>query len=232
MLFVLLCCLVASKGALSAEHHIKSANELIAFSKDVNSGMTFEGTTVFLDADIDFSGGFSEQFEPIGNNSNYFQGTFDGQGHTVNNLAISSSLQYVGLFGYSTGTTIKNVVLDSSCTMTSLFGIKLWTLNVGSIVGECDSTKRPCVIEGCVNMGMTSFSGSVSNLNAGGIIGSLSTSDSSKSMIKNCANYGRLIFLNTESSPSVYLGGVVGECLGGFFGMSRVENCLNYGSFI
>ena len=82
----------------------------------MNNETSYSGTTVFLDVDIDFSGGSpSEQFVPIGKSgSKYFQGTFDGQGHTISNLAInSSSLQYVGLFGYSKGATIRNVVLDS-----------------------------------------------------------------------------------------------------------------------
>ena len=80
MFFVLCCCVAAlSQGALSYEHHINTASGLIEFSKDVNNGISYNGTTVFLDADIDFSGGLSEQqFEPIGNISNTFQGTFDG----------------------------------------------------------------------------------------------------------------------------------------------------------
>ena len=36
-----------------------------SFLKKVNSGTSYSGTTVFLDADIDFSG-LSWQFEPIG----------------------------------------------------------------------------------------------------------------------------------------------------------------------
>ena len=92
MFLALLCCLVASKGVLSAEHHIKSANDLIDFSKNVNSGTNYYATTVFLDTDIDFSGGFSEQFEPIGtDDSSSFQGAFNGQGHTISKLKISTS---------------------------------------------------------------------------------------------------------------------------------------------
>ena len=89
MLFVLCCCLAAlCQGVLGGnELHIKSVECFIQFSKDVNNGNHYYGTTVFLDADIDFSGGLSEQFEPIGkSDSKYFQGTFDGQGHTISNL--------------------------------------------------------------------------------------------------------------------------------------------------
>ena len=46
--------------------YISTASGLIQFSKAVNSGSTYSGFTVFLDADINFSEGLSEQFEPIG----------------------------------------------------------------------------------------------------------------------------------------------------------------------
>ena len=44
---------------------INTAEDFIDFSKIVNSGTNYNGTTVFLDADIDFFSGFSEQFEPL-----------------------------------------------------------------------------------------------------------------------------------------------------------------------
>ena len=117
MIPALFCLLLLGQGALSYEHHIiNTASELIAFSKIVNSGTSYNGTTVFLDADIDFFGGLSDKFEPIGT-SNDFQGTFDGQRHTISNITIKSFLWYVGLFGYSEGATIRNVVLDSSCSV-------------------------------------------------------------------------------------------------------------------
>ena len=120
-MFFIFLCLLLGQGALSNEYHINNASDLIQFSKVVNRGTGYKGTTVFLDTDIDFSSGFSEQFEPIGKSINYFQGTFDGQGHTISNLAMNSSSEYVGLFGYSEGATIRNVVLDSSCSVVSSY---------------------------------------------------------------------------------------------------------------
>ena len=104
--------------AFGAEVWITSVNEFIDFSKAVNSGTTYEGTTVFLDSDIDLT---EKTFEPIGNYSNYFLGVFDGQGHLIRNLNMTSSSQYIGLFGYSRGLTIRNVILDSSCSITSSY---------------------------------------------------------------------------------------------------------------
>ena len=59
--------LLLGQGTLSNNHHITSTKDFIDFSKVMNSGTSYSGTTVFLDADIDFSGGLSEQqFESIG----------------------------------------------------------------------------------------------------------------------------------------------------------------------
>ena len=156
MIFVLCCCCVVAlcQGVLGeGVLRIKNASDLISFSKNVNSGKSYSGTTVFLDADIDFSGGLSEQFEPIGT-SNYFQDTFDGQGHIISNLAIKSSLQNVGLFGYSKGATIRNVVLDSSCSVVNSF-ISNENIRVGGVAGFC----RDCTIENNVNMASVVFTG-------------------------------------------------------------------------
>ena len=66
---------------------------------------------MLLGSDIDFSG---ETLEPIGNVTHYFLGTFDGQGHVITNLAMNSTLETLGLFGYSKGIIVKNLVLDGS----------------------------------------------------------------------------------------------------------------------
>ncbi|MEM4182060.1 MAG: hypothetical protein QXX68_02835 [Candidatus Pacearchaeota archaeon] len=50
-------------------------------------------------------------FEPIGNETNHFRGSFDGRNFTINGLYINrTNLNYVGLFGYSSG-NISNVGL-------------------------------------------------------------------------------------------------------------------------
>ena len=52
-------------------------------------------------------------WNPIGNASNMFLGTFDGLNNTVSNLFIEdTSRDYVGLFGYTSGSTIKNIGVD------------------------------------------------------------------------------------------------------------------------
>ncbi len=61
-----------------------------------------------LTADIDASGTTSWNagtgFDPIGDSSNGFAGSFDGAGHTISNLKIATSGSYSGLFARTSGT--------------------------------------------------------------------------------------------------------------------------------
>ena len=226
MFFVVLCCcLVALCQGITGEGelHIKNASDLITFSKNVNSGTNYSGTTVFLDADIDISGDLSEQFEPIGKSNNYyFQGTFDGQGHTISSLAISSSSGFVGLFGYSKGTTIMNVVLDSSCSVMCSYSSST-NAYFGGIIGDCSG----CTIENTVNMASVTFIGNICGLlYLGGIAGYLTTSNNEVT-VRNCANYGSV----THSGAvkwNAHIGGIVGLSSGTL--SKHIQNCLNYGT--
>ena len=215
-----------------AEHVIHNTSEFIAFSDSVNDGTSFSGTTVFLDSDIDFAGGYSEQFNPVGNTSICtFKGSFDGQGHVIKNLRISLSLKYFGLFGYSSGSTINSIVIDSTCTIASSF---LSTSDddgyVGGLIAKCSSTRSPCVIEGAVNMGSVSFEGNTSeNVYTGGIIGS-SNSKNYQNVLKNSVNYGPVTHSGTCGNWAE-VGGVASYVQEEHF-ISKVYimNCVNYGT--
>ena len=62
---------IGSSNALT----INNANDLIEFSNSVNRTNKYNGTTVLLGSDIDFSEELSQQFKPIGkDSSNYFSG--------------------------------------------------------------------------------------------------------------------------------------------------------------
>ena len=218
--------LLVGGGVLCTEVRIKSTDGLIEFSINVNSGTNYSGTTVFLDSDIDFSG---KEFVPIGNASKYFLGTFDGQGHTISNLTITSSSQYIGLFGYSEGLTIKNIVMDSSCSVVSSSKSRQDGY-IGGIIGYCDPSKNLCIIENTVNMGNITFNRSTeNNTNAfiGGIAGRLYSS-SRDITVKNCANYGYVAHIG--SNGPTYIGGIIGHSQGASVTPVSVLNCLNYGS--
>ena len=87
-----------SEGVVIFE--LNTAEELAGLASLVNSGTNFSGVNIYLDSDIDL--GFYEWI-PIGNATYAFNGTFDGDGHTVSGLKINASYDYVGLFGNATG---------------------------------------------------------------------------------------------------------------------------------
>ena len=224
-LFLLTAALV--NGAIGGELRITSVDEFIQFKDNVNSGKNYSGTTVFLESDLSLAG---ETFEPIGNsNSKYFLGVFDGQGHVISNLEMTSSSRYVGLFGYSKGLTIKNVILDSSCSFTN--SVKSVIACIGGIIGECRGSNEACAIENSVNMGSVAFNGNASGgyLFLGGIAGDLS-SFNYDIIIKNCANYGDVTHSGESSVSSV--GGIVGYSQGNSSTTKRVciYNSLNHGT--
>ena len=103
-----------SGGSGTAEdpYRIRSAAELAYLAETVNSGKeTYSGKTVALAQDIDLN---QIEWTPIGDGNTFFEGTFEGQGHTIRNLKISQKREsrihysaanktqtnsYTGLFG-------------------------------------------------------------------------------------------------------------------------------------
>lgn len=105
-------------------YEIANGAQLAWLAQQVNSKVTFKNEKVVLTADIDLG---SNAWTPIGatGDVNGFQGTFDGQGHTIANLYIDQTdpqaYQSAGLFGciaYGTVTnfTVENAVVKNYTT--------------------------------------------------------------------------------------------------------------------
>ena len=106
-----------------------------------------------IDANYTSSWNNEQGFNPIGDNTDSFDGTFDGGGFTLSNLTIDRvDDDYIGVFGYSTG-TIKDIVLDN----TDITGNE----NVGGLVGQNEGTINSSIASGSV----------VGNTNVGGFVG-------------------------------------------------------------
>lgn len=69
--------LITARAALGGnELRVHNASELIDLSRNVSLRTSFEGTTVFLDEDIDFTGDLLRLFELVGKGpERYFRGT-------------------------------------------------------------------------------------------------------------------------------------------------------------
>lgn len=219
---LLLFALVIGNG-VSIAKTISSGDKLIRFAEEVNSGTTYEGSTVELTADIDLAG---KNFIPIGKfvdgGRADFRGVFDGKGHLIKNMNLTSSYAYLGLFGYSNGGTIMNVIVDSSCSITNTNPSNL-SYGAG-IVGYANGGQSEVKVMNCVNMGTIMGTGNLTRL--GGIVGVL-FAYSKPATIQNCANFGPIIHLGTGGS--VYAGGIAGWMTGLNSNQSSVSNCVNLG---
>ncbi len=99
------------QGTSEDPYLINDLEDLLIFRDNVNSGTSYSGKILKLTDDIDLE---NEEWTPIGNSSNKFQGTFDGDNHTISNLLISGYNSYVGLFGFTTNGEIKNLTVENA----------------------------------------------------------------------------------------------------------------------
>ena len=92
---------------------VYNANGLMNVAELVNGGKT--DINITLDKNIDLTG---KSWTPIGTDyDNSYTGTFDGGGHTITGLTVTTNDKYAGLFGYlgnfnNGAATVKNVVMD------------------------------------------------------------------------------------------------------------------------
>lgn len=100
----------AGSGTQADPYLITKASELYGLSFRVGQGENFTGKYFKLGIDFDMNGD-TLSFTPIGSYNNKFQGVFDGNGHTITNLQISTTVAG-GLFGYLSGATITNLNIE------------------------------------------------------------------------------------------------------------------------
>ena len=164
----------------NGSYTVTSADGLMNIAKLVNGGKT--DINITLDTDIDLTG---KNWTPIGTDyDNAYTGTFDGGGHTITGLTVTTNDQYAGLFGYlgkfGKFCTVKNVVMD---------GIQITCNHRLGSAGGVAGYSRAVTIENC------SVSGSVSGtMRAGGVVGGLNggsiTGCSSSATVKGTLNVG------------------------------------------
>ena len=141
---------------------VTSADGLMNVAELVNGGKT--DINITLDKNIDLTG---KGWTPIGTSfDNSYTGTFDGGGHTITGLTITTNDQFVGLFGYlNRAGTVKNVVMEGiQITSNHMFGC------TGGVVGYSWGTIENCSVSGSVS-GTDCVGGVVGSQKAGSIIG-------------------------------------------------------------
>ena len=211
----------------NGSYTVTSADGLMNVAELVNGGKT--DINITLDKNIDLTG---KDWTPIGTSfDNSYTGTFDGGGHTITGLTITTKDQFVGLFGWlNRAGTVKNVVMEGiQITSNHMFG------NTGGVAGFSWGTIENCSVSGSVS-GTKCVGGVVGAQKAGSITGC-----SSSATVKGTVDVGGVAGEKWGSMTACYATGNVtleidspknlsGGGLVGFNGGSSVLACYATGN--
>ncbi|HIY14870.1 MAG TPA: fimbrillin family protein [Candidatus Alistipes cottocaccae] len=213
-------------------YNVTSAEGLKNIAELVNSGAT--GINITLDTDLDLT---DMEWTPIGIDDNHqYTGTFNGGGHTITGLTVTTSDQYAGLFGrIGSGGTVKDVTLE---------GVQIATTHsvgdAGGVAGWSYGNIENCSVSGSVSVsGMNGIAGGVvgyqsggfltgcsssATVNAGCIAGGVAGLTDSGATLTACYATGNVTF-ERASTINTFAGGVVGTNGGGI-----LTACYAWGS--
>ena len=191
-------------GSVDNPYEISTAAELAWFRDYVNNESQYVSATLTEDIDLsefchaaDAATNTEElSWDPIGNGRMYC-GTFDGNGKTIRNLYINSTIMYKGFFGYAVDCRIKNITFDNAKVKnTNTYGTGILAGAFEKCTIENIKILANCSVEGTENTGgiAGAGSGNISNCenramvngtnNVGGIVGY------GEGSLQNSANYG------------------------------------------
>ena len=224
-------------GKVGNPYIITKAEELKWFRDEVNRGKYSICAKISDEVDVidmstvchveDKSQNLEEvSWEPIGNTTNRYMGTFDGNNKTITNLYINANQEYSGLFGYTYRSAIKNLTfVNANVTNTNSFTGILVGYGYGGTYQNI-MTSTSCEVNGGDGTGGIAgkLAGNAYNcVNYATVqgkeqVGGLFSSYDSSTSITACANYGKV------TASSQWVGGLVG-----YFNSGTIQDCANYG---
>lgn len=181
--------------------------DLFCVNNDVNASYKLMG-------DIDLE---KQEFTPVGNaEAGAFAGTFDGNGHTISNLKVSSG-KYAALFGCNEG-TVKNIVLKNIDVRGTRYAAGVVAENAeAGIIADCKVLSGK--VQGVDGLNPLNIGG-ICGLNSGKLEGVFENRASVKSEeISSIA--GGIVGKSTadvELSDVKNYGDITGDCAGGLIG--------------
>ncbi len=233
-------CVFAGSGTEADPYQVSSLNHL----RELSSLASIWDDHFIQTADIDATGTQSDPFVPIGNGTNKFEGSYDGNGFQITNLNIDRNADYNGLFGYALNSTITNIHLvdveidgnnytgtligygnNVHVTKCSATGNLHGDNYVGGLIGftRYTGSNGSYVSECWTNVRVFSYT-----QYAGGLIGFIVNGDSQVSTtftIENC--YARGWVQSTN-----YTGGLIGYILVESYQTASVKNCFSAGRVV
>lgn len=223
---------------------IENLGQLAYFVQQVNGGNSYAGETIMLYEDIDLAG---INWVSVGTEDVPFEGTFDGNGHTISNLSTD-----IAMFGYiDNGANVKNVNFENvavtgkyAATVVNYAGkatienVQILSGSVtggsygASIVFEADGV----TIQDCVNYATVNAGYSASGIGAWIY----------NATVDGCTNYGEVVGGNRAGGICANFSGTMNDCTnngdvtsngtgaaGGIVGIlggnGTIENCTNNG---
>ena len=194
---------------VGSTYQISSAKDLKAFSNLVNGLAGYKqnaAAKAVLTQDIDMSE--VKDWLPIGTSSTPFTGSFNGQGHSIENLLIDTHRSYSGLFGMTSGATIRGFYISGTLKVDEGTG------EHGTIGYASNTTIRE--VHSALNITISKANGDTKHV--GGIAGTMA----SGSAINRCSFQGTI---TDEGSNTV--GGLVGYA---DQSSNNISYAVNYGT--
>ena len=154
-------------------YNIGNASDLYCFSTIINGNQSAKAR---LTADIDYTE-YPQGYIGMGNKS--FNGTFDGQEHTITIAIKNGETRCTGLFAEINGATIRNLTVEGSASSDA-------DNNVGGLGGRSYGNS---LIENVIVKTAVSYTGEKGDASCGGLFADMENAPT----VQNCAFYGSIL---------------------------------------
>ena len=212
--------------------HLSTVGQVEWFSAMVKLG--YGAMNVKLDADIDF-GGVADAHMPIGTSGKKYFGHFDGQGHRIKGMVLTTASRLEnrdfdgnGFFGsvrgggtsvdniYTNEVIIENLIIDASCSVNH---DKNFAAGVIAHINSKNNNDSHIIVRYCGNEANVSSTGK----NVAGIVGCVEGTEVGLT-IKQCYNTGNIYGGNGESAAICGWAGTPKDYL-----VKEASGCWNIG---
>ena len=199
----------------NGSYTVTSADGLMNVAELVNGGKT--DINITLDKNIDLTG---KEWTPIGTSfSNSYTGTFDGGGHTITGLTVTTNDEYAGLFGcLGEAGTVKNVVMEgvqitnnhSSSFAGGVAGFSWGTIENCSVSGSVSGTVYVGGVVGAQWGGTTTGCSSSATVKGMVDVGGVAGQTNGSATLTACYATGNVTSTGS-STGKVHIGGFLGD---------------------
>lgn len=226
-------------GTADDPYTVTKASQLALLAAEINAGKDYTGKHVSLDRDLDLA---MLDWTPIGNGTYSFNGTFNGNGHTITNLKITQGAYYtettaagtharqytIGLFGSCYNATVQGLSIDKADITVPITGIS-FTVTAGVLAGTARADEQLHFSD--IHISRATITPTLvgddllTNLRIGGAIGSIQGNKQSSCTVER---------VQADVQTSIRVGQGRKNHIGGIIGhlhiknSGKIANCASY----